>query len=141
MMTRHLSIGAAALCLTLAACNGPAEPAASTPSADSFRAEHFEVRVGETIEKVNGASVTKAFFQEAKARPWLGRVFLDEEYQVAGWPVVVIAAALWDRQFGADPRLIGKTLSVNQRQCTVVGIMPKSFQFPAGAELWVPQNR
>ena len=71
----------------------------------------------------------------------LGRVFRDEEYQVAGAPAVVIAASLWQRQFGGDPALIGKTLSVNQRQCTIVGILPKTFQFPTGAELWMPQNR
>jgi hypothetical protein len=66
MMTHHAWIGAAVLCLIPAACNGPAEPVASTPSADSFRAEPFEVRVGEAIDKVNGASVTNAFFREAK---------------------------------------------------------------------------
>jgi putative ABC transport system permease protein len=108
---------------------------------DSFRAEPFEVRVGEAIEKVNGASVTNAFFRETKVLPMLGRVFLDEEYQAASTPVVVIAASLWQRQFGGDPALIGKTLSVNQRQCTIVGILPKTFQFPTGAELWMPQNR
>jgi hypothetical protein len=62
MMTRHPWMGAGALCLTLAACNGPAEPTAATPTADSFRAERFEVRVGEAVEKVNGASVTNTFF-------------------------------------------------------------------------------
>ena len=73
--------------------------------------------------------------------PMLGRVFIDEEYRVAGTPAVVIAASLWQRQFGGDPAVIGKTLNVNQRQCTIVGILPKSFQFPTGAELWMPQNR
>jgi putative ABC transport system permease protein len=141
MMTRHAWIGAAVLCLTLAACNGPAKPAASIPSADSFRAEPFEVRVGEAIERVNGALVTNAFFREAKVQPLLGRVFLDEEYQVAAVPVVVIAASLWQRQFGGDRAIIGKTLSVNQQRCTIVGILPKTFQFPTGAELWMPQNR
>jgi len=141
MMTRYAWIGAAALCLTLPACNGPAEPTASTPSADSFRTESFDVRIGEATVRVNGASVANAFFREAKVLPMLGRLFLDEEYQVAGTPVVVIAASFWQRKFGADPALIGKTLSVNQRQCTVVGILPKTFQFPTGAELWMPQNR
>lgn len=141
MMTRYVWIGAAALCLALPACNGPGESAASTPPADSFRAESFDVRVGEATVRVNGASVTNAFFREAKVLPMLGRLFLDEEYQAAGTPVVVIAASFWQRQFGGDPALIGKTLSVNQRQCTVVGILPKTFQFPTGAELWVPQNR
>jgi hypothetical protein len=127
MMTRHAWIAAAALCLTLAACNGPAQRAASTPSADSFRVETFEVRVGEGGEKVNGATVTNAFFRDAKIQPMLGRIFLDEEYQAVGTPVVLIAASLWQRQFGGDPALIGRTLSVNQRQCTVVGILPKTF--------------
>jgi hypothetical protein len=90
---------------------------------------------------VNGASVTNTFFREAKVLPMLGRVFLDKEYQVAGTPVVVIAASLWKRQFGGDPALIGRTLSVNQRQYTIVGILPTAFQFPTGAELWLPQNR
>ena len=140
MMTRHAWTGAAALFLTLAACNGPAQPAA-TPSAESFRTESFEVRVGEAIEKVNGATVTNAFFREAKIRPMLGRMFLDEDYQAVGTPVVVIAASLWQRQFGGNPAAIGKTLSVNQRQCTIVGIMPKTFRFPTDAELWMPQKR
>lgn len=141
MTTRHAWIGAAALCFTLAACRGPGEPATATPSADSFRAEQFEVRVGEGVERVNGASVTNAFFREANVRPMLGRVFLDEEYQATRTPVVVIAASLWERRFGGDPALIGKTLSVNQQQRTVVGILPKTFQFPTGAELWMPQGR
>ena len=45
-MTRHAWAGAAALCFALAGCDHPAESAASTPSADSFRAEVFEVRIG-----------------------------------------------------------------------------------------------
>ena len=140
MMTRHASVGATALCLALAACNGPAESAATTPSPDSFRAEAFEVRVGDAIEKVSGASVTNAFFRETKVLPMLGRVFIDEEYQVADARVVVIAASLWQRQFGGDPALIGRTLNVNNRQCTIVGILPKTFNFPAGAEVWMPRN-
>ena len=140
MRHRAYWIGAAALCLTLAACQGPTE-LASTPSTDSFRAGSFDVRVGEAIEKVNGVSVTSTFFREAKVLPMVGRLFLDEEYQTEGAHVVVIAASLWQRRFGGDPSVIGKTLSVNEQQRTIVGIMPKAFQFPIGAELWIPQNR
>jgi hypothetical protein len=140
MMTRHSCAGAVALCFALAGCYHPAEPAASTPSADTFRAEVFEIRIGEATEKVNGASVTSAFFREAKALPMVGRLFLDKEYQVADARVVVIAASLWQRRFGRDPALIGRTLSVNQQQRTVVGVLPKTFQFPTDAELWIPHN-
>jgi hypothetical protein len=135
--------GAIVLCLALTGCHSPAESAASasSPSAESFRAEVFEIRIGETAEKVNGASVTSTFFREAKALPMVGRLFLDKEYRAADARVVVIAASFWQRRFGGDPALIGRTLSVNQQQCTVVGILPKTFQVPAGAEVWMPQNR
>ena len=144
MMTGHACwIETAALCLTLAACNRPTESAVSPPSADSFRAESFEVRVGEAVEKVNGASVTSDFFREAKVLPLVGRrLFLEKEYQAASARVpVVMADSLWQRRFGGDPATIGKTLSVNGQQCVIVGILPKTFQFPTGAELWMPQNR
>jgi hypothetical protein len=141
MMTRRACAGTAALCIALTGCYHPAESAGSTPSRESFRAEVFELRIGDAIEKVNGASVTTAFFGEAKALPMVGRLFLDNEYQAGGSRVVVIAASLWQRRFGGDPAFIGRTLSINQQQRTVVGVLPKTFQFPTDAELWVPQNR
>src|SRR5262249_56034214 len=113
---------------------------AVTRSGDSFRKGAFEVRIGEATEKVNGASVTSAFFREAKVLPMVGRLFLDKEYQSAEARVVVIAASFWQRRFGGDPTLIRRTLSVNQQQRTIVGIMPKTFQIPTYAELWLPQT-
>ena len=136
---RTCSIAAMALCFMLAACNS--QKADHPPSAGSFHVELFEVRVGEAIENVNGAAVTSAFFREANVLPLLGREFLDKEYQTASARVVVMAASLWQRQFGGDPALIGKSLHINEQQYTVVGILPKSFQFPTGAELWIPQDR
>jgi putative ABC transport system permease protein len=84
--------------------------------------------------------VTSAFFREAKVAPMVGRLFLDKEYQIADARAVVIAASFWQRRFGGDPALVGKALSVNQQQRTVVGILPRTFQFPTDAELWMPQN-
>ena len=127
------------MCLALAGCRHSGE-SASTSSVESFRAEVFEVRIGDAREKVNGASVPSAFFRQANALPLVGRLFLDEEYQRAEARVVVIAASFWQRRFGGDPALIGRALSVNQQQRTVVGILPKTFRVPAGAELWIPQT-
>jgi hypothetical protein len=141
MMTHPAWPAAAALCFALASCGHPAESAAYAPSADSFRAAVFKVTVGEATERVNGASVTGAFFRGAKVLPLVGRLFLDNEYQTADARVVVIAASFWQRRFGGDPALIGRTLSINQQQRTVVGILPRTFQFPNNAELWIPQNR
>ena len=97
--------------------------------------------MGEAAEKTNGASVTRTFFREAGVQPLLGRLFLDEEYQAPGACSVVIAAHLWQRRLGADPKEIGKPLSVNGQQCTIVGVLPTKFQFPEEAEIWMPQNR
>ena len=63
-MTRHAWAGGVILCLTLSACSNPAESAHSAPSADNFHAETFDIRVGEGIQKVNGASVRNAFFSD-----------------------------------------------------------------------------
>jgi hypothetical protein len=123
------------------ACNRAMDSADHPPSANSFHVETFEIRIGETIEKVNGARVTSAFFREAKVLPLLGREFLDEEYQTASAHVVVVASSLWQRGFGGNPALIGKSLHINERQYTVVGVLPETFQFPTGAELWILQNR
>src|SRR5215467_1774824 len=141
IMIRRAWAAAPALCFALAGCDHPAESVASTPSADSFRAEVFDVRIGEATEKLKGASVTSSFFREANVLPMVGRLFVDEEYQIADARVVMIAASFWRRRFGGDPALIGRTLSVNQQQRTVVGILPETFQFPADADLWLPQSR
>lgn len=140
-MTRNAWAGAAALCFALTGCGRPAKSAASNPSAESFRAEVFEIRAGETAEHVKGASVTSAFFREANVPPLVGRLFLDQEYQCTGAPVVVIAASYWQRRFGGDPAAIGRKLLVDQEQRTIVGILPNRFQLPTGAEIWIPQNR
>ena len=122
---RTCSIAAMTLCLMLLACNRPTESVDRPPAAGSFHVELLEVRIGETMEKVNRAAVTSAFFREAKVLPLLGREFLKEEYQSASPRVVVMAASLWHRWFGGDPALIGKSLHINERQYIVVGILPE----------------
>lgn len=127
---------AAAFCLILGACNRSA-----VPSSDSFHTLSYELRTGETTEKVDGASVTRAFFQEAKIQPLVGRLFLDQEFQQQGVSVAVVSHSLWQRRFGGDAALIGKTVLLNGRQYTIVGILPRGFQFPATAELWTPEKK
>ena len=61
-------------------------------------------------------------------RPALGRFFLPEEDRTPGThPVVVISHGLWQRRFGADPAVIGKTVSLNAYRYTVVGVAPAEF--------------
>src|SRR6185503_7932681 len=55
--------------------------------------------------------------------------------------VVILSHQLWQRRFGSDQSLIGRTLQLNGESHTVVGVMPKGFSFGNGTELWVPLAR
>lgn len=85
-----------------------------------------------------GAPVSSDFFSVLRTGPIHGRTFTPDEEQPGRDQVVVISHALWQRAFGANPNILGQTLTLNSRGFTVVGIMPEGFQFPREAELWVP---
>jgi putative ABC transport system permease protein len=87
---------------------------------------------------LNGAAVSSDFFSVLRSNVIAGRTFSAEEEQPGREQVAVIGYGLWQRAFGANPNIIGQTLTLNSRNFTVVGIMPSGFQFPLEAELWVP---
>ena len=85
-----------------------------------------------------GAAVSSDFFSVLRSNAMQGRTFTPDEERPGGDQVVVIGHGLWQRAFGANPNLIGQTLTLNSRSFTVIGIMPAGFEFPREAELWVP---
>jgi putative ABC transport system permease protein len=86
-------------------------------------------------EQIRGAQVSEDFFNVMGVRAALGRTFTPEENSE---PFVVLSDGLWSRRFSSDPRVIGKTLTLNGTNFTIVGVMPAQFDFP-GQEvvLWV----
>lgn len=93
---------------------------------------------GSAPERIHSALVSSDFFPALGVRPALGRALISQDGQSGGNPVVVISYDLWQRRFGADPSLIGKTITLNQERYTVVGVMPADFQFPKECEVWTP---
>jgi putative ABC transport system permease protein len=87
---------------------------------------------------VTGAAVSSDFFSVLRTQALKGRTFSPEEEQQGREQVVVLGQGLWQRAFGADPNVIGRTVTLNSRPYNVVGVMPAGFEFPAEAELWVP---
>ena len=85
-----------------------------------------------------GAVVSSDFFSVLRSNAIQGRTFTPDEERPGRDQVVVIGHGLWQRAFGANPNIIGQTLTLNSRSFTVVGIMPAGFEFPREAELWVP---
>ena len=95
-------------------------------------------------EQIFGQIATSNFFSVLGATPLLGRTFdptMSDEG--AGDPIVVLGYALWQRRFGADPGVVGRSIFVNNQSFTVIGVMPKGFRginAVAGPALWVPMN-
>jgi putative ABC transport system permease protein len=89
-------------------------------------------------ERLLGATTTATLFPLLGAAPQLGRAFSPGE-QVAGRSdVTLISAQLWARRFSSDPSILGKTIRLDGRNFTVIGIMPAWFQFPNKPDFWVP---
>jgi len=88
--------------------------------------------------RVDGRIVTGNFFDALGAHAGLGRTFVEADDKVGVPRVVVVSHGLWQRQFGGDPRLVGRTLEVDGTPMTVIGVMPREFRYPTGADLWTP---
>jgi putative ABC transport system permease protein len=94
---------------------------------------------GEPI-RINGSRVTAQFFPALGVAPQLGRVFREDEDVPGSNYVVVLSDGLWRRQFGADPSVVGRTVSINAEPYTVIGVMPAGFVdfFARQSEIWTP---
>lgn len=119
-------------CMVLAGCrtSGPNPPAAS------YRAQDFNVVVKGSSENVKGAVVSDAFFSAGKVQPVMGRAILPADN--GSMRVAVISYRFWNDKFHADTAAIESAMQVNGQDVIIVGIMPKDFAFPDGAQLWVP---
>jgi len=99
---------------------------------------------GDSRARLAYAAVSAPFFEAVGIAPALGRV-LDTRDEAGSEPrAVVISDQLWRRQFGASPQIIGAIVRVQEdvespvRSVEVVGVMPPAFDFPRGAQLWIP---
>ncbi len=93
----------------------------------------------EEPERLPGASVSPSLFPLLRVAPAAGRFFLPEEAAKDAPCVVVLSHALWSHRFGSSPAAVGRSIFVEGRPCSVVGVAPAGFSFPTpGVALWVP---
>ncbi|MFP5261701.1 MAG: ABC transporter permease, partial [Blastocatellia bacterium] len=86
-------------------------------------------------ERIGGAAVSASFFDLMGAEPIMGRVFRPEEDQPGANQVAVVSYALWQSRFAAAPDIVGRTMTLDGKDYTIVGVMPKGFQFPRSQDL------
>ncbi len=98
----------------------------------------FNLGLGGRPEGVSGAQVSPSLFSILGIQPRLGRTFLPEEAQIGHDRVIILADGLWRRAFAADPQIVGKDIVVSGQAMTVVGVMPRGFEFPSPCEIWRP---
>ncbi|HWO01896.1 MAG TPA: ABC transporter permease [Blastocatellia bacterium] len=124
----------------------------SAPDFDDWRAQNnvfedmaayigqgFNLATSGEPERIQGAGVSPSLFSILRAQPRLGRFFDPDEDKPNSNPVVIISSGLWQRSFGSDPEIAGKTVRLNDKAYTIVGVTPAGFIFPnRRAEAWVP---
>ena len=93
---------------------------------------------GEPVN-LGGAAFSGGFMEMLGVPPQLGRILTSDDTQPGREQVVVISDRLWKTRFGADPKVLGRTVRLADKSYEIVGVMPGSFSFPWGRrDVWVP---
>lgn len=95
---------------------------------------------GDRAERFNGSRVSSSTFEMLGVSAFMGRTFTADEDFVTDLNVVILAYHLWANRYDRDPAIIGKTLRLNARPTTVIGVMPDGFRFPEVGDMWLPLN-
>ena len=89
-------------------------------------------------ERLVGVGVAQNFLPVLGVRPLIGRNFTDEESVWNGRPAAILTHGFWTRRFGADPKIVGRSLTLNNTPTEIVGVLPQWFDF---ASTFAPASR
>jgi predicted permease len=85
---------------------------------------------GDGVERIEFLGTSPSYFELLGARPALGRIYTQSEWEPGCLDGVVISDGLWKRQFGSDPHVIGRRIRIDEDPYTVIGVMPREFRHP-----------
>lgn len=104
----------------------------------AYRQDDMNLTGGGTPERVFASRVTPDFFSTLRIAPALGRVFATNESEPSRSQAVILSYGLWQQRFGGDTQIAGKRLEIEGQQSTIIGVMPRDFDFPVPSDLWTP---
>lgn len=117
------------------------EQAQSFAGIAAFRATNLIFTGEAEPEELRGGLVSANLFPLLGYQPLIGRGFLPEEEKAGSEKVMLLSHKLWQRRFGSDPDIIGRTIALNHTDSyIVVGVMPPMVRFPETAEFWAPET-
>jgi predicted permease len=85
-----------------------------------------------------GYAVSANYLRILGVAPEIGRLYTDEEDRPGGPPVVLLSEALWRTKFGSDAGIAGKAITLDGKRYTVLGVMPRAFNYPTKTQFWTP---
>ncbi len=90
-------------------------------------------------QELRGSRVSASYFDILRSRPAMGRTFRPDEDQPGKEQVAVLSHKLWESRFGADAGIVGRSILLNGKPCTVIGVMPGGSAFDRSfTEIWMP---
>jgi putative ABC transport system permease protein len=98
------------------------------------------VTSGEEPELVNAGRATDGLMATFGVRPFLGRDLTKEDQEIGRAPIVVVGHRYWQDQLGGRADVLGSTLEIADASFEIVGVAPAGFDFPGGAQLWIPRR-
>ncbi len=108
----------------------------------AYRSDNFSLTGAGEPERVRTEMVSAEFFPVLGVQPLIGRTFTAQDDHAGAAPVVLLSEGLWRRKFGASPKMLGQSISLNATAYTVVGIIPASFYFSGNnfrlSDIYVP---
>ena len=100
-----------------------------------FRWSGFNVTEGNRPESVSGIKASVDLLPMFRVQPLMGRLFTPDEMQAGHDQVAIIGHRLWQMRYASDPAILGKTIDLDEKRYTIVGVMPASFRFTWDQEM------
>ena len=103
----------------------------------TFRGWSVNLTGTDHAESINSRMVTAGYFRAMGATPQLGRDFTEADDQPGAAPVTIISHSFWQQRFGGDPNVVGKSVTLDDRGYTIIGVMPENFVHQGPPPLWL----
>jgi len=107
----------------------------------AIKTGNANLALADQAERIDISQTSANFFSVFGVEPEYGRLFIPSDEQAGHAPITVLSHALWQRRFGGDKNILGKSITLDGKPYAVVGVVPSSFQDPFKSELWLPPLR
>jgi putative ABC transport system permease protein len=107
----------------------------------AVRTTSANLTLADQAERIDISQTSANYFSVFGVEPELGRLFIPSDEQAGHEPIALLSHSLWQRRFGGDSQIVGKSIILDGKSYTVAGVVPASFQDPYKSELWLPPLR